>query len=122
MPLHAHIIQYCMCTQVPDITDYSMVNRTYRYFEGVPLFPFGYGLYVHFNFFVTFNKINSLCYRSYTTFKYSDLKIMPPTVKADQNVTVSVTVTNTGSRISDEVYIRHSNNIMHIAIQLDIII
>ena len=34
-----------MYTQVPDITDYTMVNRTYRYFEGIPLFPFGYGLY-----------------------------------------------------------------------------
>ena len=32
--------------QVPEITNYTMVNRTYRYFEGVPLFPFGYGLYV----------------------------------------------------------------------------
>ena len=42
---------------------------------------------------------------SYTTFKYSDLKITPTTVKAGQNVTVSVTVTNTGSRVSDEVYI-----------------
>ena len=40
---------------------------------------------------------------SYTTFKYSDLKITPTTVKAGQNVTVSVTVTNTGSRASDEV-------------------
>ena len=36
-------------------------------------------------------------------FKYSDIKIEPTTVKAGQNVTVSVTVTNTGSRISDEV-------------------
>ena len=42
--------------------------------------------------------------RSYTTFNYSDLKVEPPTVKAGQNVTVSVTVTNTGSRTSDEVW------------------
>ena len=34
--------------QVPEITNYTMVKRTYRYFEGVPLFPFGYGLYVLF--------------------------------------------------------------------------
>ena len=34
--------------QVPEITNYTMVNRTYRYFEGIPLFPFGYGLYVVF--------------------------------------------------------------------------
>ena len=32
--------------QVPDITNYTMVNRTYRYFQGEPLYPFGYGLYV----------------------------------------------------------------------------
>ena len=43
-------------------------------------------------------------FSSYTTFKYSDLKIMPTTIKAGQNVTVSVTVTNTGSRTSDEVH------------------
>ena len=30
--------------QVPPIVDYTMVNRTYRYFEGEPLYPFGYGL------------------------------------------------------------------------------
>ena len=82
-----------------------MVNRTYRYFEGVPLFPFGYGLY---DFVLILTKVYSIirsdnfC-RSYTTFKYSDLKIEPTTVKAGQNVTVSVTVTNIGSRISDEV-------------------
>ena len=35
-----------MYVQVPEITNYTMVNRTYRYFQGVPLFPFGYGLYV----------------------------------------------------------------------------
>ena len=45
-----HIIHYFMYTQVPEITDYTMVNRTYRYFEGVPLFPFGYGLYAQLNF------------------------------------------------------------------------
>ena len=37
---------YTLGLQVPEITNYTMVNRTYRYFEGVPLFPFGYGLYV----------------------------------------------------------------------------
>ena len=48
-------------------------------------------------------KINDELYRSYSTFKYSDLNIAPTTVKAGQNVTVSVSVTNTGSRTSDEV-------------------
>ena len=32
--------------QVPPITNYTMINRTYRYFKGVPLYPFGYGLWV----------------------------------------------------------------------------
>ena len=45
----------------------------------------------------------NLCYRSYTTLKYSGMKIEPTIVKAGQNVTVSVSVTNTGSRTSDEV-------------------
>ena len=78
-----------------------MVNRTYRYFEGVPLFPFGYGLYVYALF-----AIDLTCFlpcSSYTTFKYSDLKVMPTTIKAGQNVTISVIVTNTGRRPSDEV-------------------
>lgn len=44
--------------QVPPITNYTMINRTYRYFMGVPLYPFGYGL-------------------SYTKFSYSQLMISP---------------------------------------------
>ena len=43
--------------------------------------------------------------RSYTTFKYSNLSITPTVIKAGQNVTISVTVTNAGSRTSDEVYV-----------------
>ena len=57
-------------SQLPPFEDYSMKNRTYRYFRGEPLFPFGYGL-------------------SYTTFKYGK-----PTYKDGQ---VSVSVKNTGS-------------------------
>ena len=45
-------------TQVPEITNYTMVNRTYRYFEGVPLFPFGYGLYVSFDSLVYLIAVN----------------------------------------------------------------
>ena len=45
IPTHVDFA-YIICTQVPEITNYTMVNRTYRYFQGVPLFPFGYGLYV----------------------------------------------------------------------------
>ena len=68
---------------IPDFLDYSMAGRTYKYFDGEPLYPFGYGL-------------------SYTGFAYSGLNA-PATVTAGQSVTVSVTVTNTGSMDSDTV-------------------
>jgi beta-glucosidase len=75
--------------QVPEITNYSMVNRTYRYwYQDAPQFPFGYGL-------------------SYTTFNYSDLSVTPTSGNVSRDV--SVTVTNTGDRDGDEViqvYIR----------------
>ena len=64
--------------------DYSMTGRTYRYFKGDPLFPFGYGL-------------------SYTSFSYSDLVIQPSTIKPCDNVTVVVNVRNTGHLAGDEV-------------------
>ena len=60
-----------------------MKGRTYRYFQGTPLFPFGYGL-------------------SYTTFTYSALTL-PESVQAGQSLPVEVTVTNTGPRAGDEV-------------------
>jgi beta-glucosidase len=69
--------------QLPNFEDYGMAGRTYRYFKGKPLYPFGYGL-------------------SYTTFKYSDLNVAEPTVQAGQPVSADVTVTNTGSRAGDE--------------------
>jgi beta-glucosidase len=69
--------------QLPDFHDYSMTNRTYRYFSGEPLYPFGYGL-------------------SYTKFAYDDLKT-PKTVKAGKPVTVKVEVKNIGDRAGDEV-------------------
>ena len=93
--------------KLPDITNYTMVNRTYRYFEGVPLLPFGYGLYVKLDdnkcccFSMQTYKLS--VYRSYTTFNYSNLAITPAQVIAGSNVTVEVSVTNTGKRASDEV-------------------
>ena len=61
-----------------------MKNRTYRYYQGKPLFAFGYGL-------------------SYTSFAYSSLKVSPETAKAGGQVNVGVTVTNSGSVKGDEV-------------------
>jgi beta-glucosidase len=60
-----------------------MRGRTYRYFTGEPLFPFGHGL-------------------SYTTFAYRDLRV-PAEVQAGDTVRVSVEVANTGSRAGEEV-------------------
>lgn len=70
-------------SDLPDFNDYSMDNRTYRYFKGEPLYGFGYGL-------------------SYTTFKYDDLKI-PESVTKGKNVEVTVKVTNTGKMEGEEV-------------------
>ena len=70
--------------QLPPFEDYSMNGRTYRYFDGKPLFPFGYGL-------------------SYTTFSYRGLELPRHTIKAGGPLTVIATVTNTGRREGDEV-------------------
>ncbi|HUV71038.1 MAG TPA: glycoside hydrolase family 3 C-terminal domain-containing protein [Terracidiphilus sp.] len=70
-------------SQLPHFEDYGMKNRTYRYFKGKPLFPFGYGL-------------------SYTTFKYSDLSVPTQPVAMGQPVDADVTVTNTGKVAGDE--------------------
>jgi beta-glucosidase len=61
-----------------------MKNRTYRYFDGEPLYNFGYGL-------------------SYTTFRYSGLKLSSSSLKAGDPLSAEVTVTNTGSRAGEEV-------------------
>jgi beta-glucosidase len=74
---------YTGVDQLPNFEDYGMANRTYRYFEGNPLYPFGFGL-------------------SYTTFSYSDLRI-PAQARAGEPVGVDVTVANTGKIGGDEV-------------------
>ena len=70
--------------QLPHFEDYTMKGRTYRYFEGTPLYPFGYGL-------------------SYTSFAYSDLKVPAEPIAADEPFHAQVTVTNTGKVGGDEV-------------------
>jgi beta-glucosidase len=75
---------YTDLDQLPQFEDYSMRNRTYRYFGGKPLYPFGYGL-------------------SYTAFAYSDLTLPRSAISAGGPLTAEVTVTNTGKRAGDEV-------------------
>jgi beta-glucosidase len=76
---------YASDKDLPDFDNYNMEGRTYRYFKGTALYPFGYGL-------------------SYTHFSYSALQ-MPKTYAAKKNRTlnVTVTVTNDGERAGDEV-------------------
>jgi beta-glucosidase len=69
-----------------------MAKRTYRYFDGEPLYPFGFGL-------------------SYASFTYRNVKVDPETVPANGSLKVSVDVTNTGAMAGDEVvqlYLTHS--------------
>jgi len=75
---------YTGVEQLPPFENYFMHGRTYRYFEGTPLYPFGYGL-------------------SYTTFSYSDLAAPKDPVHAGDPAVFEVTVTNTGKVAGDEV-------------------
>lgn len=69
---------------LPPFENYSMENRTYRYFRGEPLFAFGHGL-------------------SYTTFGYEKFRLSQTLAKAADTVTAEIELTNTGSRDGDEV-------------------
>jgi beta-glucosidase len=82
---------YKSVDQLPPFHDYSMSKRTYRYFNGEPLYPFGYGL-------------------SYTKFEYANARASKPSIAATDEVTVSVDVTNAGAMAGDEVvqlYVTH---------------
>jgi beta-glucosidase len=82
---------YRSAADLPPFEEYSMAHRTYRFFEGVPLYPFGHGL-------------------SFTTFRYGRLKTSADTLRRGDTIRVSVDVTNTGARSGDEVvqlYVRH---------------
>jgi len=70
--------------QLPQFEDYAMKNRTYRYFEGQPLYPFGYGL-------------------TYSKFEYSNLKLSSAELDAGNPLAVEVDVKNASQRAGDEV-------------------
>jgi beta-glucosidase len=75
---------YSSVNDLPPFEDYSMANRTYRYFRGTPLYPFGYGL-------------------SYSEFKYDKVKLSAAKLNAGEPLTVEATVKNTSKRDGDEV-------------------
>ena len=74
---------YASNDDLPDFLDYSMENRTYRYFRGTPQYAFGYGL-------------------SYTDFETGKAKISGKSMKADGSVKITVPVTNIGNREGTE--------------------
>lgn len=78
---------------MPAFDDYAMEGRTYRYFRGTPLYPFGHGL-------------------SYTRFDYGTLRLDADSLRADGRLGVAVDVANTGTRSGDEVvqlYVRREH-------------
>jgi beta-glucosidase len=76
---------YSSLSDLPSMDDYDIKNnRTYMYFTGTPIYPFGFGL-------------------SYTTFTYDNLALTSTAIAPSQTVTITATVKNTGSRAGDEV-------------------
>ena len=75
---------YQSLDQLPPFEDYSMAGRTYRYFEGDVLYPFGFGL-------------------SYTTFNYRNLSVEKTQLRGAETLQVFCEVENTGQRTGDEV-------------------
>ncbi|MGM9798839.1 MAG: xylan 1,4-beta-xylosidase [Parabacteroides sp.] len=85
---------YKSVDQLPDFQDYSMKGRTYRYMTQTPLYPFGYGL-------------------SYTTFAYGNGALSKTKIAANESVTLTFDVANTGKRDGDEVaqvYVKNPND------------
>ncbi|MGH7523425.1 MAG: glycoside hydrolase family 3 C-terminal domain-containing protein [Gemmatimonadales bacterium] len=82
---------YRSVDDLPAFDNYNMAGRTYRFFDGPPLYPFGFGL-------------------SYTSFRYDSLRTSADSVLTNGTVDVQVNVTNTGHRAGDEVlqlYVQH---------------
>jgi len=83
--------------QLPPMMDYNIRDgRTYMYFKGEPLYPFGYGL-------------------SYTTFAYSNFKLNNKVIKSKGEAIVTFDITNTGKRTGDDVaqlYIQHLHSVV----------
>ena len=85
---------YNSTADLPDFENYSMTNRTYRYFNGKPEFAFGYGL-------------------SYTKFDYANATLDKFDYATNSSVKISFAVKNVGARNGDEVpqiYFRHKNS------------
>jgi beta-glucosidase len=79
--------------QLPAYENYSMKGRTYRFMNAEPMYPFGFGL-------------------SYTNFKYEELKLSKSTISNNESLTATVTVSNTGKMLGEEViqlYVSHPN-------------
>jgi beta-glucosidase len=82
---------YRSIDQLPAFEDYSMARRTYRYFDGETLYPFGFGL-------------------SYTSFAYNNVRVDRAQMGAKENQKISVDIVNTGAMAGDEVvqlYLTH---------------
>jgi beta-glucosidase len=77
------VTYYKSVEQLPPFDEYDMKNRTYKYFKGEPLYPFGFGL-------------------SYTSFKYSNLRVKKK-AKVGSDIMVEVNVNNTGDIAGEEV-------------------
>ncbi|OGU00009.1 MAG: hypothetical protein A2085_09925 [Gemmatimonadetes bacterium GWC2_71_10] len=87
---------YRSAADLPPFESYAMAGRTYRFFTGTPLYPFGHGL-------------------SYTTFRYANLRTSADTAGATDTITVSFDLTNGGTRAGEEVaqlYVRYPRSAM----------
>ena len=85
---------YKSTSQLPDFMDYSMEGRTYRYFDGEPMYAFGFGL-------------------SYTDFNFGQAKLSKSSVKKGQGVDITIPVKNEGKVAGDEivqVYVKSLSN------------